>query len=139
MNYTTYDSVTGKILANVFGQDEYQLSNYKYIDGIWDGEKYYIDIDTAIPVEKPIKPALNFIWDPITKCWQANIDQDIADARDQRNRLLFQIDRVNPIWYASLTDQQREQLQQYRQDLLNVPQQAGFPTNIIWPSQPSWL
>jgi pyruvate,orthophosphate dikinase len=30
-------------------------------------------------------------------------------------------------------------LQEYRQALLAVPQQPGFPDQVIWPTKPSWL
>ena len=49
------------------------------------------------------------------------------------------VDRVNVVWYNSLTEQQKTELQAYRQALLDVPQQSGFPENIIWPNKPSWL
>lgn len=62
-----------------------------------------------------------------------------AKQRQQRNELLSIIDRVNPVWYNSLTYDQQEQLIEYRRALLNVPQQAGFPTQIEWPQKPSWL
>ena len=53
--------------------------------------------------------------------------------------MLSQVDRVNPIWYASLSAEQQSQLQQYRQDLLSVPEQSGFPGTIAWPTAPTWL
>jgi hypothetical protein len=60
--------------------------------------------------------------------------------RDFRNRLLsFEVDPMvsNPLRWNSLTDAQRTAWTQYRTDLLNVPQQAGFPHNITWPNKPS--
>ena len=60
-------------------------------------------------------------------------------ARQSRNQLLAQVDRVNPIWYASLTAEQQTELAQYRQALLDVPQQESFPDNISWPTKPIWL
>ena len=59
--------------------------------------------------------------------------------RKKRNQLLSVIDKVNLIWYSSLSIEQQTQLQNYRTALLNVPQQDGFPNNINWPSKPSWL
>jgi hypothetical protein len=46
---------------------------------------------------------------------------------------------VNPIWYASLTTEQQTQLADYRQALLDVPAQSGFPENVSWPNKPGWL
>ena len=59
--------------------------------------------------------------------------------RNLRNTLLAQVDRVNPVWYANLSDEQRNELGAYRAALLEVPQQPGFPDTISWPSKPSWL
>jgi hypothetical protein len=61
-------------------------------------------------------------------------------ARLLRNKILQDtVDRVNPIRYATLSDSQRTEIAEYRQALLDVPTQSGFPTTISWPSQPSWL
>lgn len=62
-----------------------------------------------------------------------------AKQRQLRNELLAVVDRVNPIWYNTLSYDQQEQLIEYRRNLLNVPQQAGFPNAIEWPQKPSWL
>jgi hypothetical protein len=59
--------------------------------------------------------------------------------RAERDRWLSTVDRVNPIWYNTLTEEERNQLVAYRQALLTVPEQAGFPTQIEWPQKPSWL
>jgi hypothetical protein len=57
-----------------------------------------------------------------------------------RNQILKDtVDCVNPIWYNTLTEEERNQLAAYRQALLTVPEQAGFPTQIEWPQKPSWL
>lgn len=63
----------------------------------------------------------------------------VLDPRNIRNKLLQNVDRVNPIWYASLSADQQAELTAYRQALLDVPQQAEFPTVINWPAKPSWL
>jgi hypothetical protein len=61
-------------------------------------------------------------------------------ARLLRNKILQDtVDRVNPIRYATLTDSQRTEIAAYREALLDVPQQSGWPTTIQWPTQPSWL
>ena len=61
-------------------------------------------------------------------------------ARLLRNKILQDtVDRINPIRYAELTDLQRTEISSYRQALLDVPAQSGWPTTIEWPTQPSWL
>ena len=61
-------------------------------------------------------------------------------ARQQRNEILRNtVDRVNPVRYQSLTVEQQAELIAYRQALLDVPNQSGFPNNIVWPTNPPWL
>lgn len=51
--------------------------------------------------------------------------------RRKRNRLLAETD----VWALSDRTMTAEQAQ-YRQDLRDVPDQAGFPNNITWPTKP---
>lgn len=61
-------------------------------------------------------------------------------ARLKRDSILqATVDRVNPVRYNTLTSEQQAQLAAYRQALLDVPAQAGFPTAIEWPIKPQWL
>jgi hypothetical protein len=58
-------------------------------------------------------------------------------ARHRRNKYLgMYVDNVNPIRWESLTQQQKDELISYRQSLLDVPQQPGFPNTINWPTPP---
>ena len=62
-----------------------------------------------------------------------------ANARDQRNTLLnIEVDPIvsNPLRWADLTTDQQNAWTQYRTDLLNITDQAGFPHNISWPTKP---
>ena len=58
--------------------------------------------------------------------------------RDLRNSKLFEIDMIatNPIRWASLSDAVKNEYANYRKSLLDVPQQEGFPSNVIWPTPP---
>ena len=59
--------------------------------------------------------------------------------RDYRNQLLVsEVDPLsgNVLRWAELTEAQQAAWTQYRRDLLDVPQQAGFPTDITWPTKP---
>jgi len=60
------------------------------------------------------------------------------EVRGQRDQLLGQMDAVisNPLRWASMTSEQQAAWSAYRQALLDVPQQAGFPDNIDWPVAP---
>lgn len=62
-----------------------------------------------------------------------------SDARRKRNSLLqYDVDPVasNPLIWAGLAAAKQAEWAQYRTDLLNVPDQAGFPTDITWPTKP---
>lgn len=60
--------------------------------------------------------------------------------RQVRNKLLKDtVDIINPVWYATLNTEQQQELATYRQQLLDVPSQAGFPADITWPTKPTWL
>lgn len=60
--------------------------------------------------------------------------------RIKRNQLLIEhIDGINIFRWEQLTEEEKDLWRQYRQDLLDVPQQDGFPNNIIWPTIPNNL
>ena len=61
--------------------------------------------------------------------------------REQRDMLLQELDGLaaNPLRWNSFSVDQQEQLAQYRQALLDVPQQAGFPDNVSWPMRPNFI
>lgn len=57
--------------------------------------------------------------------------------RDRRNKYLqLYVDTMNAVRWESLTQQQKDDMSLYRQELLDVPQQPGFPENINWPTPP---
>ena len=63
-----------------------------------------------------------------------------AEVRAERNRILTTVvDPLvsNPLRWADLTEAKQAEWSQYRTDLLNVPQQSGFPNTITWPTEPS--
>ena len=60
-------------------------------------------------------------------------------ARLERNeKLISEVDPIvsNNLRWAELTSEKQGEWTQYRTDLLNVPQQSGFPSSISWPSKP---
>jgi len=144
MNYTIYDPTTGEIIQNIACSDpmlvKHNLGDQHFIDGWYPTDQYYIN--NGVAVEKPGRPndvALVFYFDYDHKDWRIQKELSQSSARQHRDRLLAQIDRVNPVWYDSLTAAQQQELQQYRQALLDVPQQPGFPQDVEWPAKPAWL
>jgi len=71
---------------------------------------------------------------------QAEIDAAAAVQvrADRDNRLVTEVDPIvsNALRWADLTATKQAEWTQYRTDLLNVPDQAGFPTDITWPTKP---
>lgn len=57
--------------------------------------------------------------------------------RAQRDVALAQtVDRLNPIQWEAFTDAQRNAWRSYRETLLSITQQPGFPWEIVWPTPP---
>jgi hypothetical protein len=137
MIQTVYDPSSGQILFAFDSNENITLDNA--IDGSYDDQKHYIDIVTKTVINKPVQPSNDHIWQWESKSWILDNAQSVQSARLKRNLELELVDRVNPVWYSSLTQEQQTELQQYRQELLDVPQQAGFPTDISWPTKPTWL
>ena len=64
--------------------------------------------------------------------WAAEADdRAAAEARDKRNGLLAATD-----WTANSDVTMTTEMTAYRQALRDVPTQAGWPTNISWPTAP---
>jgi hypothetical protein len=59
-------------------------------------------------------------------------------ARNDRDSRLRYLDTIltNPLRWAAYSDEQKTVISKYRQDLLDIPQQANFPTEITWPTSP---
>ena len=72
---------------------------------------------------------------------QAELDAATASqVRSERDKILTTV--VDPLVsnnlrWADLTSDKQAEWSTYRTDLLAVPQQAGFPNNITWPTKPS--
>jgi len=83
--------------------------------------------------------ALNGDFGPIAEYDGPSVEEMLEDQmRTQRNALLRQLDAIatNPLRWAEYTAEQQAALATYRQALLDVPQQAGFPSEIDWPVMP---
>lgn len=61
-----------------------------------------------------------------------------VQARSQRDSLIAATDYLMATDYP-LTDEKRQELTVYRQALRDVPEQPGFPTEIVWPAKPEWV
>jgi len=78
----------------------------------------------------------------------SDFTNETQEAKDERQIGLVRLDRdfrlrneVDPILsnsvrFGELTTEQQNAWKQYRIDLLNVPQQDGFPHNVTFPTKP---
>jgi hypothetical protein len=144
MKYTIYHSSTGQILGTVSASSlllaQLNIGDQPCIDGEYSGETHYVTNGQAQLL--PIKPLNDIVWyefDYNSHTWQPNVIVSQQLARSQRDLLLGLVDKINPVWYNTLTTQQQTELIQYRRLLLDVPQQSGFPIDTAWPAKPSWL
>jgi hypothetical protein len=64
-------------------------------------------------------------------------EQKCEYIRNRRNKFLsMHIDTFNPIRWDMLSQEQKSLWTNYRQNLLDIPQQSGFPDNVEWPVLP---
>lgn len=72
---------------------------------------------------------------------QAELDAAASKlVRKQRDRVLsLVVDPLvsNPLRWGDLTYDQQKSWSDYRRVLLDLPQQVGFPHNVIWPTAPN--
>ena len=69
----------------------------------------------------------------------ARVEKDLKNqTRFERTQLLLEVDAyvANPLRWAGFTSEKQAEWSTYRQELLDVPQQAGFPANVTWPTKP---
>ena len=71
---------------------------------------------------------------------QEELDAQAAAAiRAERDmKLATEVDPIagNALRWAALTAEQQQAWADYRQALLDIPQQSGFPHNVVWPTKP---
>jgi len=71
---------------------------------------------------------------------QSELDAVTATSirRERDNILVTVVDSIvsNPLRWAGLTSEKQTEWENYRTNLLGVPQQSGFPNSITWPTKP---
>jgi hypothetical protein len=93
-------------------------------------------------VETPLQPTPIHVWDGSQ--WQepsqsVKDEYAAAQVRNRRDYLLMaEVDPIasNALRWSSLTADQQQAWAGYRQALLDITKQAGFPHNVTWPSKP---
>ena len=143
---TTFFDSKGKIILSAVCSDETKLhllvdpayASYEHIDEAVDPERFYIDVVTAQPVPIPEKPGANYYFSYDSYSWVVNQDIAMARAKNIRNGLLASSDWTDTASApARLGETKYNEWQVYRQALRDVPEQPGFPLNIVWPVPPT--
>lgn len=93
------------------------------------------DIDHAA-----LRALIDTDFTPYVAPTQAELDAELAlELRALRDyKLVTEVDPLvnNPLRWADLTEAKQTEWTTYRTALLNVPQQAGFPNTVTWPTKP---
>lgn len=129
----------GQIIRSGVCQDEtfdLQANEGEFIlETEYDSNQYVKDGQL---VAMPAQPSPDYVFDYSTKNWVIDVFAATQKAYAKRNELLnTYIDRINPIWWASMTPEQQQTHINYRQHLLDIPAQQGFPIIINWGVPPS--
>ena len=117
--YTRHGKITCEVKHPTLGWIPYTASK----DGT---ESFSRDLFNSIEKNGNVKP---FKERKITN------EEIAASARKIRDDKLIGIDAVvsNPLRWESFSEEQKDAYRKYRQELLDVPQQPGFPKEIVWP------
>lgn len=68
---------------------------------------------------------------------QVVYDSAVAEVRGKREQLLKEsVDIINAVRWVSMTEEQQGALTTYRQALLDITAQEGFPNDVTWPEKP---
>ena len=136
MNYTIYSELTGQILKIVQTTDiDLQLQDGEsYLEGEIDDSAFYIANGEAVAI--PPQPDEYSVFDFTTKQWVQSENLAIADVLPKRQRLLYATDWTQ-IPNNPLTTEQQAAWATYRQELRDIPQQSGYPFNVVWPVAPT--
>lgn len=114
----------------------YLNENGDYVQQMYEGSAP--ESWTAVPK----RPDQFYDYDADTNAWVLNADRQnevlSEDVRAERDYRLRYMDKqlANPIRWNSLTDDKKAEWTTYRQELLDVPQQSGFPLSVTWPTKP---
>lgn len=136
-NFVIYKE-SGQIIRSGVCQDEtfdlQALENEFILEGVAKDNQYVLN---GSLVDMPTKPTGFYAFNYDTKLWEFDYVSADTEARALRNSLLAEgPDRVNPIWWSSMSFEQQQQWTNYRQALLDVTEQINYPEHIVWPTKP---
>lgn len=127
--YTTPTDLTGWLEIDEGDSDRYNLCQSHYFPGglytadsipryRWDGAQAVPRTDEELDADR-----------------QPTDEKLASEAREQRDKLLADTDWTQ-VLDAPIDSDTREAYRAYRQALRDIPEQAGFPSSIVWPELP---
>lgn len=139
IHYTIYKENTGEIVFTGIAVKEDEIKNMAA-----EGQSYLLEaskenqlVDNGTVADMPPKPDGEYIFNYTSKTWVFNEPVATEKALYQRDQLLKNgPDRISPLWFSAMTDEQKKIWADYRQALLDITKQTGFPMNIVWPQMP---
>jgi hypothetical protein len=136
MIYTIYTIQTGQIVGVVQSNNiEVQLSEGQaYLEGSYNDTQFYIE--NSLPVQIPVQPNDFCVFDYTTKSWVQDSSLAISYNLQKRLDLLYLSDWTQ-IPNNPLTAEQQAAWATYRQELRDIPQQSGYPFNVVFPVAPT--
>ena len=108
---------------------------FVYYGEVDTGSQYH-NLATDAPADMGTPPDEGYEFDYTTKTWQPNLVYLTYTTKDRRDRLLAESDWTQ-IPRSPLTVEQQDAWAAYRQELRDIPQQAGFPLTVVWPTTPA--
>lgn len=137
-NFIVFDEF-GKILRSGTCSNEdfdNQASNgLSIIEALGNPTTQYIE-DGSV-VDMPPRPDENYFFNYQSRAWEADVALASLKAMSKRSELLANgPDRINPIWWSSMTQTEKDAWTSYRQALLDVTEQPNYPLQVDWPVKP---
>jgi hypothetical protein len=134
--YVQYNQQTGQIYSS--GSTSIEsiegVPGYLIVDGVIDNTMFKVQDNKIVAL--PLKPGVYYYYDYNTDQWVYDEQVNANVVTNQRNNLLYACDWTQ-IPNNPLTSEQQEVWAIYRQALRDVPNQPGFPANVIWPTPPA--
>jgi len=130
-----FDSSNGRFTGFVDSQNQEVLDmntpeGSVFVDGNYDINYY---LDQGVVVKQPEQPSTLHMFDFQTKTWIFSS----SAIKGKRASLLEQSDWTDTLSSKTrLGDNLYSQWQTYRQALRDIPQQSGYPQNVVWPTAP---
>ncbi len=127
--YTIYKNSDGSILRCITTIADNIAANvpsgYSYIEGSSHPKKQVVTSGSIV----------NKSDSDITAYDTLQSSNEIREERDKRLKLY--IDTLNPIRWNALSSTKQTEWATYRQALLDIPDQSGFPNSVTWPTKPT--